>query len=84
MITDIEVIEVKSRKQGVIEQLLTRGSASITRVEGQNSEGVRKDSLCSKRLLKRHIKDNCSGMVPDPLAVKGACDSQITLCPFES
>lgn len=43
MITDIEVIEVKSRKQGVMEQLLTRGCTSITRVEGQHSEGVRKD-----------------------------------------
>ena len=44
MITDIEVIEVKSRKQGVIEQLLTRGSTSIARVVGQNSEGVRERS----------------------------------------
>lgn len=43
VITDIEVIEVKSRKQGVIEQLLTRGSTSVTRVEGHNLEGVRKD-----------------------------------------
>ncbi len=43
MITDTEVIEVESRKQGVIEQLLTRGSTSITRVEGQNSEGEAKD-----------------------------------------
>lgn len=43
VITDIEVIEVKSRKLGVIEQLLTRGSTSITRAEGQDSEGVRKD-----------------------------------------
>lgn len=37
VITDIEVIEVTSRKQGVIEQLLTRGSTSITTVEGHNS-----------------------------------------------
>ena len=43
VITDIEVIEVTSRKQGVIEQLLTRGSASITGVEGYKSEGVRRD-----------------------------------------
>lgn len=31
MITDIEVMEVKSRKQGVIEQLHTRGSTCITK-----------------------------------------------------
>lgn len=65
MITDIEVIEVKSRKQGVIEQLLTRGSTSITRVEGQNSDGVRKDQqfMSLTPFNETHKRQLCSNDV---------------------
>lgn len=41
MITDIEVMEVTSRKQVVIELSFTRGSISITKDERQNTGKVR-------------------------------------------
>lgn len=56
VITDIEVIEVKSRKQGVIEQLLTRGSARERGTQFRGSEERSKITVYVANDSKRDTK----------------------------
>lgn len=50
----IKVRKVNSRRQDVIEQLLTRGSTSITRGVRQNSEEARKEQQLTNNSEETH------------------------------